>query len=71
MVALLGAIGPDEAAELVRVRSGPAADLAVLTDIGTWVEAEGARAFEIARRAAKEALDQPLAGGAVRVAGGA
>ena len=43
VVALLGAIGPDEAAELVRVRSGPAADLAVLTDIGSWVEAEGAR----------------------------
>ncbi|WP_100501040.1 DUF58 domain-containing protein [Geodermatophilus chilensis] len=43
VVALLGAIGPDEAAELVRVRSGPAADLAVLADIGSWAEAEGAR----------------------------
>jgi uncharacterized protein (DUF58 family) len=43
VVALLGAIGPDEAAELVRVRSGPATDLAVLTDIGSWAEAEGAR----------------------------
>jgi uncharacterized protein (DUF58 family) len=43
VVALLGAIGPDEAAELVRIRSGPAADLAVLTDIGSWAEADGAR----------------------------
>jgi uncharacterized protein (DUF58 family) len=43
VVALLGAIGPDEAAELVRVRSGPATDLAVLTDIGSWAEAEAAR----------------------------
>jgi uncharacterized protein (DUF58 family) len=43
VVALLGAIGPDEAAELVRVRSGPATDLAVLTDIGSWAEVEGAR----------------------------
>lgn len=43
VVALLGAIGPDEAAELVRVRSGPAADLAVLADIGSWAELEGAR----------------------------
>ncbi|MGR6963630.1 DUF58 domain-containing protein [Geodermatophilus sp. URMC 61] len=43
VVALLGALGPDEAAELVRVRSGPATDLAVLTDIGSWAEVEGAR----------------------------
>lgn len=38
VVALLGAIGPEEAAELVRARSGPAADLAVLLDIGSWAE---------------------------------
>jgi hypothetical protein len=43
VVALLGAVGPDEAAELVRVRSGPAADLAVLADIGSWAEADAAR----------------------------
>jgi uncharacterized protein (DUF58 family) len=43
VVALLGAIGPDEAAELVRVRSGPATDVAVLTDIGSWTEVEATR----------------------------
>jgi hypothetical protein len=43
VVALLGAVGPDEAAELVRVRSGPAADIAVLADIGSWAEADVAR----------------------------
>jgi uncharacterized protein (DUF58 family) len=43
VVALLGAVGPDEAAELVRVRSGPAADVAVLVDIGSWAEADAAR----------------------------
>ena len=43
VVALLGAIGPDEAAELVRVRSGPAPDVAVLTDIGSWTEVEATR----------------------------
>lgn len=43
VVALLGAIGPDEAAELVRIRSGPAPDLAVLADVGSWAAAEGAR----------------------------
>ncbi|SHN67714.1 Uncharacterized conserved protein, DUF58 family, contains vWF domain [Geodermatophilus obscurus] len=43
VVALLGAVGPDDAAELVRVRSGPAADIAVLADIGSWAEADAAR----------------------------
>ena len=43
VVALLGALGPDEAAELVRIRSGPAADLAVLVNVGSWAEADGAR----------------------------
>ncbi|MGY1691822.1 DUF58 domain-containing protein [Geodermatophilus sp. SYSU D01105] len=36
VVALLGAVGPDEAAELVRARSGPTTDVAVLTDISSW-----------------------------------
>jgi uncharacterized protein (DUF58 family) len=43
VVALLGAVGPDDAAELVRVRSGPAADLAVLADVGSWAEVDGVR----------------------------
>ncbi|TFV53097.1 DUF58 domain-containing protein, partial [Geodermatophilus sp. DF01-2] len=41
VVALLGAVGPDEAAELVRARSGPAADLAVLADVGSWADVAG------------------------------
>ncbi|MFW3170688.1 DUF58 domain-containing protein [Geodermatophilus sp. CPCC 206100] len=39
VVALLGSIGPDEAAELVRARSGPTTDLAVLADVGSWGDA--------------------------------
>lgn len=42
-----------------------------LPRVGPFRLEEGARAFEMARRAAKDALDQPLAGGAVRVPGGA
>ncbi|RFU22582.1 DUF58 domain-containing protein [Geodermatophilus marinus] len=41
VVALLGAVGPDEAAELARVRSGPGTDAAVLTDLGSWAAVSG------------------------------
>ncbi|MGY1813193.1 DUF58 domain-containing protein [Blastococcus sp. SYSU D00820] len=37
VVALLGAVGPDDVAGLARARSGPSADLAVLVDVGSWV----------------------------------
>ncbi|RBY77144.1 DUF58 domain-containing protein [Geodermatophilus sp. TF02-6] len=43
VVALLGAIGPDEAVELVRARSGPSTDLAVLADVGSWAAAGAQR----------------------------
>jgi uncharacterized protein (DUF58 family) len=56
VVALLGAIGPDEAAELVRIRSGPAADLAVLADIGSWAGADGPRARRPVSAAARTEL---------------
>ena len=36
VVALLGAVGTDDAARLVRARSGPGADLAVLVDVGGY-----------------------------------
>jgi uncharacterized protein (DUF58 family) len=54
LVCLLGAIGPDEAVELVRVRSGPATDLAVLVDLGSWADAgatRGRRAMSAVSRA--------------------
>lgn len=36
VLCLLGAVGPDDVVELIRSRSGPTADLAVLTDIESW-----------------------------------
>jgi uncharacterized protein (DUF58 family) len=54
LVCLLGAIGPDDAVELVRARSGPATDVAVLVDLGSWADAgatRGRRAISAASRA--------------------
>jgi uncharacterized protein (DUF58 family) len=39
VVCLLGALGPDDVAELVRARPGPAAGLAVLLDLGSFLPA--------------------------------
>jgi uncharacterized protein (DUF58 family) len=43
VVALLGAVGADDVAELVRVRSGPTSDVAVLTDVASWADAGAVR----------------------------
>jgi uncharacterized protein (DUF58 family) len=55
VVCLLGAVGPDDVVELIRCRSGPTTDLAVLTDIESWVDpspARGRRALSAASRGA-------------------
>jgi uncharacterized protein (DUF58 family) len=75
VVALLGAIGPEDAAELVRARSGPTTDLAVLVDIGSWAEAgvqrgrrpvTGSARTELTRQ--QEAAADLLRGGGWQVA---
>jgi uncharacterized protein (DUF58 family) len=38
VVCLLGAVGPDDVIDLIRGRSGPNTDSAVLMDLGSWVE---------------------------------
>ena len=43
VVCLLGAVGPDEVAELVRARSGPGTDVAVLVDVVAWHDAGATR----------------------------
>jgi uncharacterized protein (DUF58 family) len=43
VICLLGAVGPDEVAGLVRARSGPTTDLAILVDIESWARAGLAR----------------------------
>ncbi|MDQ1531896.1 MAG: hypothetical protein QOE37_2001, partial [Microbacteriaceae bacterium] len=41
-VCLLGAVGPDDVVDLIRGRSGPTTDSAVLMDLGSWVDAGAA-----------------------------
>jgi uncharacterized protein (DUF58 family) len=43
VVCLLGAVGAEDVAGLVRARSGPATDLAVLADVGSWADAGASR----------------------------
>jgi uncharacterized protein (DUF58 family) len=38
VVCLLGAVGPEDVVELIRGRSGPTTDSAVLMDLGSWVD---------------------------------
>jgi uncharacterized protein (DUF58 family) len=52
VICLLGAIGPDDVAELIRRRSGPTTDMAVLVDIESWADAgsTGRRGLSAAAR---------------------
>jgi hypothetical protein len=53
VICLLGAVGPDDVVDLVRSRSGPITDLAVLTDIESWAApapGRGRRALSTAAR---------------------
>ena len=55
VICLLGAVGPDDVAELIRRRSGPSTDLAVLVDIESWADAglvPGRRGLSAATRGA-------------------
>jgi uncharacterized protein (DUF58 family) len=54
VLCLLGAIGPDDVTELIRKRSGPTTDLAVLVDIESWADAglSGRRGLSGAARGA-------------------
>jgi uncharacterized protein (DUF58 family) len=38
VICLLGAVGPDDVAELIRGRSGPTSDAAILLDIESWAD---------------------------------
>jgi uncharacterized protein (DUF58 family) len=39
MICLLGAVGPDDVADLVRGRAGPAGNAAILLDVESWADA--------------------------------
>jgi uncharacterized protein (DUF58 family) len=58
VICLLGAVGPEEAAELVRARPGRGSDLAVLSDLGSWADAGLLRGRRSASAAARAELDR-------------
>ncbi len=57
VVCLLGAVGPDEVVELVRARSGPVTDAAILADIGAWADAGLGRGRRALTAGARSQLD--------------
>ena len=80
VVCLLGAVGADDVADLVRVRSGPATDVAVLADVASWADAGAVRSRrgisaasrdELARQREEAARLLRSAGWRVVVAGAA
>jgi hypothetical protein len=53
VLCLLGAVGPDDVVDLLRARSGPTTDFAVLVDVASWADAglaRGKRALSAAAR---------------------
>jgi uncharacterized protein (DUF58 family) len=58
VICLLGAVGPDDVVELIRGRSGPTSDAAILLDIESWADAGLPRA----RRGATATASGVLAG---------
>jgi uncharacterized protein (DUF58 family) len=64
VICLLGAVGPDDVVELIRSRSGPRTDLAVLADIESWADpgpGHGRRALSAASRGALAAQREDAA----------
>jgi uncharacterized protein (DUF58 family) len=64
VICLLGAVGPDDVIDLIRSRSGPTTDLAVLTDIESWADpaaGRGRRALSAASRGALAAQREDAA----------
>jgi uncharacterized protein (DUF58 family) len=58
VICLLGAVGPDDVVELVRSRSGPTTDLAVLADLGSWADGGGGRVRRSLSAASRATLDR-------------
>ena len=56
VICLLGAVGPDDVVELIRGRSGPTSDAAILLDIESWADAGLPRARRATTAVAHEVL---------------
>jgi uncharacterized protein (DUF58 family) len=71
VLCLLGAVGPDDVVDLIRARSGPTTDYAVLADVGSWVGATPGRGRRGYSSGSRETLDRQRedAAGLLRAAG--
>jgi hypothetical protein len=58
VVCLLGAVGPDDVVELIRGRSGPTSNAAILMDIESWADAGPPRPRRAATTHARGVLAQ-------------
>ncbi len=58
VICLLGAVGPDDVVELVRHRSGPTTDLAILADVGSWADVSTGRVRRTLSAASRATLAQ-------------
>jgi uncharacterized protein (DUF58 family) len=58
VVCLLGAVGPDDVVDLIRARSGPTTDLAILADLASWAGAGTGRGRRNLSTASRETLDR-------------
>jgi uncharacterized protein (DUF58 family) len=65
VVCLLGAVGPDDVAELIRGRTGPTTDSAILLDLGSWADAGLARGRRSVSAARSTLADQREAAAAL------
>jgi uncharacterized protein (DUF58 family) len=71
VVCLLGAVGPDDVVDLIRGRSGPTTDSAVLLDLGSWADAGLARGRRSVSADARDTLaaERDAAAALLRAAG--
>ena len=58
VVCLLGAVGPDDVVDLVRARSGPTTDIAILADLGSWAGAGTGKARRTFSATSRDTLDR-------------
>jgi uncharacterized protein (DUF58 family) len=58
VICLLGAVGPDDVVDLIRARSGPTTDLAILADLGSWAGSGTGKGRRTLSAASRGTLDQ-------------
>ena len=58
VVCLLGAVGPDDVVDLVRARSGPTTDIAILADLGSWAGVSNGKARRTFSATSRDTLDR-------------